>query len=307
MESHILQVKGAISSEEDEVQEEFSHDIFEVFATEKKKREGKPSKAPELSAPPPAARASTPPPPPQTRSSDSRPNSQYRYHSNAEDTQLVSELEEYLMQGRLSLTTPAHVFAASPVIRKNIVEKLKVRCVETNEYEAISAKLLQNPSAPPQAARRTTVHDDTSDDFPHQLSTIAQPSAFCLPLQEIDVLVNAAVKVVAILDTGSQIVVIRHDIVQSLGVDVNYQRLIEMEGANGATNWTVVLRSCGLNARLVQKYRGEYLKKVRESLLIIKTTGWQTRVKQFKSFRLHKKQRGFHKSGNFARVKLSQA
>ena len=143
------------------------------------------------------------------------------------------------MQGRLSLTTPAHVFAASPVIRKNIVEKLKVRRVETNEYEAISAKLLQNPSAPPQAARRTTIHDDTSDDFPHQLSTIAQPSAFCLPLQEIDVLVNAAVKVPAILDTGSQIVVIRHDIVQSLGVDVNYQRLIEMEGANGATNWTV--------------------------------------------------------------------
>ena len=55
MESHILQVKGTISSEEDEVQEEFSHNIFEVFATEKKKREGKPSKAPELSAPSPAA------------------------------------------------------------------------------------------------------------------------------------------------------------------------------------------------------------------------------------------------------------
>jgi hypothetical protein len=51
---------------------------------------------------------------------------QYQYHSNAEDAQLVSKLEEYLMQGRLSLTTPAHIFAASPIIHKNIVEKLKV-------------------------------------------------------------------------------------------------------------------------------------------------------------------------------------
>jgi hypothetical protein len=66
MESHILQVKGAITSEEQEDQEQFSHDIFKVFATEKKKYEGKASKAPELSAPPPTAQASTPPPPPQT-------------------------------------------------------------------------------------------------------------------------------------------------------------------------------------------------------------------------------------------------
>jgi hypothetical protein len=135
--------------------------------------------------------------------------------------------------------TPAHVFAASPVIRKNVVEKLKVRHVETNEYEAVPAKFSQAPAAPPPAARRTTVHDNTFDDFPQQPATIAQPPTFCLPLQEIDVLVNAAIKIPAILDTGSQIVVIRHDIVQSLGVPVNYQRLIEMEGANSATNWTV--------------------------------------------------------------------
>jgi predicted aspartyl protease len=58
-------------------------------------------------------------------------------------------------------------------------------------------------------------------------------------LQELDVLVNGSIKVPAILDTGLQIVVIRHDIVQALGVPINYQRLIEIEGANGATNWMV--------------------------------------------------------------------
>ena len=143
------------------------------------------------------------------------------------------------MQGRLSLTTPAHVFAASPVIRKNIVEKLKVRRVETNEYEAVSARLPQAPAALLPAAHRTTVHDDTFDDIPHTPDALSRPPAFCLPLQEIDVLVNAAIKVPAILDTSSQIVIIRHDIIQSLGAPINYQRLIEMEGANGATNWTV--------------------------------------------------------------------
>ena len=58
-------------------------------------------------------------------------------------------------------------------------------------------------------------------------------------LQELDILVNGSIKVPAILDTSSQIVVIQHNIVQALGVPINYQWLIEMEGANGATNWTV--------------------------------------------------------------------
>ena len=62
---------------------------------------------------------------------------QYWYQSNAEDQQLVSKLEDYLMQGKLSLTTPAHVFAASPTIRKDVVNKLKVQRIETNEYEVV--------------------------------------------------------------------------------------------------------------------------------------------------------------------------
>jgi hypothetical protein len=143
------------------------------------------------------------------------------------------------MQGRLSLMTPAHVFAASPIIHKNIVEKLKVRQVETNEYEVIPAKLSQALTASLQATPHITIHNNTFDDLLHQPVAIAQPSAFCLPLQEIDILVNTAVKVPAILNTGSQIIVIWHNIVQSLRVPVNYQWLIKMEGANGATNWTV--------------------------------------------------------------------
>ena len=228
IESHILQVQEVATPDE----EVFSQDIFEVFAAEKMKRPGKASEFSALPPPPPAPALSTSAPaqPPTAASSAPRSNTQYRYQSDAEDQQLVSELEEYLMKGKLSLTTPAHVFAASHTVRKNIAKKLKVRRVETNEYEVVP---VVDPCLRP---RRTTVHNDFSDDPP--LSDDRSPE-FCLPLLELDALVNTSIKTPAILDTGSQIVVIRRDIVQSLGVPINNQRLIEMEGANGATNWTV--------------------------------------------------------------------
>ena len=221
IESHILQVREAVTPDEEE--EEFLHDIFEVFTT--KKKHSNKAKAPELSAPPPA----TPAPPP-VPSNASWPNAQYRYQCDAEDQLLILELEDYLMQGKLSLTMPTHVLAASPNIRKNVTEKLKVHHVETNEYEAVRA----SDSRPP--LRRVTVHEDFSDDPPPANS---QPSAFCLPLQELNVLVNSSIQVSAILDTGSQIVIIWHNIVQALSVAINYQCLIEMEGANSTTNWTI--------------------------------------------------------------------
>jgi len=91
------------------------------------------------------------------------------------------------------------------------------------------------------------MHNDTPDSLESHLLINDQPPAFCLPLQEIDVLVNGSVKIPAILDTGSQINIIRYDLVQSLGACINFQWLIEMEGANSATNWMV---GCAKNLTL---------------------------------------------------------
>jgi len=52
--THILQVKKAAT---DNKEQEFLHDILEVFATEKKKCNNKKGKAPELSAPPKESQA----------------------------------------------------------------------------------------------------------------------------------------------------------------------------------------------------------------------------------------------------------
>jgi len=133
----MLQVWDSVTPNEDPDEDEFSQDILEVFAAERKKcldkaselsvlRPKTPVPAPVLVAQAPAADPNYP-----------QPNAQYRYQSNAKDQQLISKLEDYLMQGKLALTTLAHVFAASPAICKDVIDKLKVRCVETNEYEVV--------------------------------------------------------------------------------------------------------------------------------------------------------------------------
>ena len=129
--------------------------------------------------------------------------------------------------------TPAHVFTTSPAIRKGVVNKLKVRHVETNKYKAVSAA---NPSSSNvRSARTVMVRDNDSPIYPSS----QPPANLFLPLQELNILVGGSIKVPAIFDTGLQIVVVRQDIIQSLGIYVNTQQLIEMEGVNGATNWTV--------------------------------------------------------------------
>jgi len=137
------------------------------------------------------------------------------------------------MQGKLSLTTPAHIFAASPAIHKDIINKLKVWRVEANKYKVVS---IVNPSSSEaRITRAVMVCNDDDPDYPSN----QPPATLCLPLQELDVLVSSSVKIPAIFDTGLQIIVIRQDIIQLLRVYINMQQLIKMEGANGATNWTV--------------------------------------------------------------------
>jgi len=68
----MLQVKEADTPQE----EEFLHNIFKVFAAEKKKHGDKASKVPKLAMPPPTT------PAPATSANISRPNSQYRYQTH---------------------------------------------------------------------------------------------------------------------------------------------------------------------------------------------------------------------------------
>src|SRR6266850_8264364 len=180
VETHVLEVREVSDAEEKE-ETDTPHDIFEVFAAEKRRCDSRPSKVPELTAPQEE----------RYQAADmGSARTQFKYQSNAKDQLLVSELEDYLMQGKLSLTTPAHVFTASPIIHKNVVEKLRLQWVENGEWEVTQGT--------------------NNNKVQTQLHVLAPecPPVFCLPLQELNVTVNDDIKVSTILDTGPQIIII---------------------------------------------------------------------------------------------------
>ena len=282
-ETHIVQIvgMGQLDSDSDEDSDlEGPFDFFQVFATERKKRETRASKMPELrsstrssapitySAPATATPIASTPSTPTTTSisaptttsvpaptatsasaptttsasaptttanpakassattttSTSNRTPQYRYQSTAEDYRLISELESWLMEGKLAQTTPAHVLAASPVIRKDLVEKLRVRRVEAGSFEE---------------ATNTTLNSTTGQSSESTHSASLREPAYSLPLREIDIQIGGKVTEAGIIDPGSQIVVIRADLAREVGAAINANRVLQMEGANGATNWTL--------------------------------------------------------------------
>jgi hypothetical protein len=135
-----------------------------------------------------------------------------------EDQQLVSELGSWLMQGKLAHTTPAHVLAASPALRKDLVEKLRVRRVEASSLKEVR------------------VTDPTAQSA---FSASVRKPAYSLPLREIDIRIRDRVTEAGVINPGSQIIVIREDLAREVGATINTSRVLQMEGANGATNWTL--------------------------------------------------------------------
>jgi len=113
----MLEIREVNDVDEEEEEATMPHDIFEVFAAEKKKCDSRLSKVPKLTTPH-GHRYQT--------ANTSSSCVEFKYQSNAKDHHLVSKLEDYLMQGKLSLTTLAHIFAASPIIWKDVVEKLRL-------------------------------------------------------------------------------------------------------------------------------------------------------------------------------------
>ena len=214
-ETNILQITQVLqeqSTSQGQYEDE-DLDIFQVFAAEKRKCENRAPKVPELTVPPQMDQPDT------TNAHATCPPPQYRYHSSAKDQQLVTELHSWMMEGKLSLTTPTHILAASPTIRRELVEKLKVQRVETNVYEG--------------------TQDPTGKDASTPTPNLPCKTEHSLPLLELDVLVGNQVTVPGVLDPRSQIVVIRRDLADRVNAQINANHQVQMEGANRATNWMV--------------------------------------------------------------------
>jgi hypothetical protein len=122
------------------------------------------------------------------------------------------------MEGKLSLITPAHILATSLMIQKELVEKLRVRHIEANTYKEAYDKCA--PTLLPTAAQLLVGHK----------------LVYLLPLLELNVLAGDQVTVLGMLDPGSQIVVIWHNLAKKVNACIEPNHLVKMEGACGATN-----------------------------------------------------------------------
>ena len=214
--AYITEEADSDTGSDDNVYTTELYDMYEVFAA--KKKDSTPLKAPTSAAaiPPPPPPAPTTRPAPST--STSRPL-QYRYQASAEDQALTKELIGCIFEGKLDRITPAHIFAASSPVRKEVVERLRSRRVETASFEQADGEEMDPVSVLRLATRRE--------------------AKFSLPLREIDVLVNSRKTEAGVLDQGSQIVVIREDLANEVGAQINTQRVLQMKGANSSTSRTL--------------------------------------------------------------------
>jgi hypothetical protein len=225
-EVHMTQIT---SPPDPEVAEEFYNDdlsqelynLHEVLGNERKRRADNKTSKPQDTQPvssdttPAHATSSATAQAAQSTSNSHRPAPQFRYQSNAEDHKLTNELFSWLLEGKLSQATPAHILAASGPIRKDLADKLRTRRVEAAAFETHTS---------PQ---------------PHASSTPISEPEYSLPLQEIDILVGGRSMVAGVIDPGSQIVAIRKDLADEVAARINPALCLKMEGANSATNWTL--------------------------------------------------------------------
>jgi hypothetical protein len=123
---HAILSLEIMQSKEPNVEEDSNNDsisgelynIYEVLAAENTKHEARPPKFQEAGPPPSNLPAGNPP------NTNSTQGPQYWYQSNAEDQKLTSQLYTWLLEGKLTQTTPAHVLAASAPIRKELADCL---------------------------------------------------------------------------------------------------------------------------------------------------------------------------------------
>jgi hypothetical protein len=135
------------------------------------------------------------------------------YKSQAEDPELIDEVKEMVMSSNLTGLTVKHLLAVSPIIRATLVNKLRSQRVEVNH-------LL-----------------DLAPAFHLDNRIVGHKS---LPLREIQVSFANGTKAMAVLDDGSSVIVVRHDLWREIGsVPLIQGESITLECADSSLSQTM--------------------------------------------------------------------
>jgi hypothetical protein len=152
-------------------------------------------------APPPEKPVETPvePAPP-------APGPAYRISAQVHDPEMAGKIVDQILEAPVHGLTVRHVLGFGEV-RKDMAERIRPVRIP-NVPHSTSATITNNPA----------------------------PSVdYCTPLRELEVLLNGKIRTYGLLDEGSEIVVIRRDLVNELGLKVNPERTMTMHTANGGS------------------------------------------------------------------------
>lgn len=119
-EVHMAQVTDTTKDDKPASQLDKLYDVCKVLANEKKKYRFKSHDPPTQSTATSTIPPSLPPAMPKPASSYPCTTPQFCYQSNTEDQQLTSQLLNWLLEGKLSQTTLAHILATSAPICKDL-------------------------------------------------------------------------------------------------------------------------------------------------------------------------------------------
>lgn len=161
------------------------------------------------------------------------PAQQYRFASPIEDPKAVQEVIQQSLQGTVTLMQ-RELYAIAPDVRKHIKEQVTTHRVPTGSTTTASS--LEEAS-----------HDDHSLPsilLHHHQSSPSNPIIVANHIEELRTIpleLDGQFVVNAILDEGSQIIGIRRDIWERLGLPLLKDHTILMESANVSTEMTLGL------------------------------------------------------------------
>ena len=151
------------------------------------------------------------------------PASQFRYHTPIEDAKTISKVANQTLD--VSITLPIRdLLSILPDVRRHIKEQIVTKRVTTASANAHNANTVECfMAALPERSDNIIVAD-------HSVN-----------LRVLDLLLNDKVQVEAILDEGSQIVGLRKDIWEKLGLPIRSDHKMNMVSANASSNQTIGL------------------------------------------------------------------
>ena len=154
----------------------------------------------------------------------SRPDPQYRYITPIEDPALIKKLAQQSLDTSITISTQ-ELLSIAPDVRRQIKDQLVTKRVTTTAFvEEVSEDALEDLGV--------TVANISAENL-----VVAKHSE---ELRVVDILIQG-LKVVATVDDGSQIISIRQDMCEKIGLPIRSDKIMIMESANKSKDKTMGL------------------------------------------------------------------